>query len=194
MKYNVQQVSSQYSSHVSPLLDLSSEVEKELNSFYYWSIDQLDDLSKTMREDYLPNIEIEDLMYFEELESDCKEWYLNEGKEIFEKFELSLTPFFVKNKQLEELQDGISRLKKRWEVLYSSVENIEEFEDIFNWLLELPYLLEKRLRVFGLITDYRQKVNSTFWTMIQHQLKTTISETSPKKACLSSIFLKGCAV
>jgi hypothetical protein len=196
LKYNVQQVSSDFSHHHgAPILDLSSEVERELNSFYNWSLVQVNETIHLMTKKFFSDIEEEDSEYFAELAKDCKNWFFEEGEALFQDFKQKLTPFFIHDTQFRELKASMERLMERWNDLRENIQSVEEFEDIYNWLLDLPYLLKKRLEVFGLISNYRTTVYSQIGPVIQQsELKTKINPTSPLETCLSYIFYKGCAI
>ncbi|MEI2358102.1 hypothetical protein [Mesobacillus zeae] len=100
LKYNVQQVNSNISHHhIAPLFDLTDELERELNLFYNWSLNQVFIISQHMKLSFFPYFNEVDQEYFEELAEDCREWYLEEGKELFLNFKRKLSNSFFKAKR-----------------------------------------------------------------------------------------------
>ncbi|WP_034763708.1 hypothetical protein [Rossellomorea vietnamensis] len=196
-KYIVHQVSSNnYHHYTAPLLDLKSKVELELINFYDWSLKQVQETVSLMNSDFLPNAAAEDKEYFEEVAEECQEWFEKECKDFIQNLRQKLTPYFVQINQLEEIRDSMARLKERWEDMRVNIQFIEEFEDIFNWLLDLPYLLKKRLETFKLISDYHSISYSQMGpvTLLHQELNSKVNVTSPTQTCHFYYFNEGCAV
>lgn len=160
------------------ILDLSSKVEMQMNYFHNWTIQRIKSLN-----DYITKQQKDDNenYYYNELYQDCLTWYLHEGKNMYSKFRrsLSLTPFFIHQKQVDDLNHSLLRLQNRWDDLFQHIDLLGEVEDLYQWLLDLPYLLEKRLNAFGIIS-------------YQREIQATVTKTSPQETCLFLRILKGC--
>jgi hypothetical protein len=186
--YVIQQVSSEFSQfNVEPIMDLASILEEELSLFYKWSLNQIE-TTKDLMVNFFTDLDDLDREYLKELYTDCLKWYLEEGNVLFYNFKRNL-PQFIQGKQFRDLKDSMEGLKRRWSDLQGDIESIDEFEDVYNWLLDLPYLLEKRLQAFGLISNLSNEGYHV--PIIQQDIK--IVATSPVETCLSYIFYRGCA-
>lgn len=193
MKYNVQQIGSEFSRYLPPLSVLNSQVEHEIDLFYIWSLNEIEELQRIMTKSFFCGIDKEDQMYFKELSDETYDWYQDEGKEMFLLFKQTLEPFALEEHQLKDLRESVIRLKGRWKDLKSDIEELEDFENLFNWLLDLPYLFKKRLEAFGMVLNSRSILSALIGAVGKnYELKNPITEASPLGACLSFMVKERC--
>jgi hypothetical protein len=190
-KYSVKMVSSSMPICEKPLFDLSSQAEQNITWFYRWSIERIKSLNEYINSNFYDHT---DLPYYSDLYQDCMTWYSDEGKAQYSILKQSLTPFFIHRKQMDDFIQSLSRFQERWDDLFQHIEFLEEVEDLYQWLLDLPFLLEKRLRAFGIVSDYHNASHASYGYLFkQRELEATFPKTSLQQACLFLRSLKGCA-
>ncbi|MBB2482278.1 hypothetical protein H5P36_19055 [Bacillus sp. APMAM] len=166
--------------------DLRSEVMNSISKFYYWSFEELQGLY-TYFKNWNDSCDSSVLKYIDKIALDSISWYKDEGKTMFSNFSfsVSMNPFPIQKSEYDQFVESMESLKRRWKYQLETIEELSDFEDVLNWILELPYMIKKRIEAFNLVVSYRSSMNQEdVKGYFENYNKVYTTETSSDRTCL----------
>ncbi|WP_251555103.1 hypothetical protein [Neobacillus muris] len=167
-------------------MDLRNDVSQSISKFYEWSFKEFEKLYSQFQS-LRPFSDPKEFLYLEKIALDSISWYKEEGKRIYTDLSLSLAPnpFPIVKEKFDQFSINIQSLKKRLLFQVDTIEELKDYEDVFNWLLELPFMLKKRLEALNLMASYRTSINPAgVKGYYENADLVYTSETSSKGTCL----------
>ncbi|PLS17814.1 hypothetical protein CVD28_08935 [Bacillus sp. M6-12] len=132
---------------------LSFEMVQETEELYDWCIKQVTLFHKDLETRIYPMAKLDEQLYFEALYADCIELYKEEFRDFIMTLISSLSNSSLQPKLIAELKKSRLFWEEKWLYLLKDMASVEEAVNLFQWLVEFPYLLDKQLSKARIISN-----------------------------------------
>lgn len=157
--------------------DHRAELPNIFNQFFNWILEKVTDirekLTSSNQSEYLHSKA--DQVYI---------WFRTEGYKMFREFEKNLNPFSIHRSQLERVEKSISLFKQRYDYQLDYINDMKDYDQLLDWLMELPYLFKQRLTMFQILSDHRQFTRNKEFDAYFQMESGYLTKTGSSRTCL----------